>query len=495
MKRPLLFLMGALAVSAIASAQTTPTAPPAPAPNSSATTLARSLSKAFADVYERVAPGVVVIEAESVSEGDAVVTGSPLSQFFLDPAIPRRSPREENQGSGFILTTDGYILTNNHVLAGAAPDSVQVTLKDGRKLPAQIVGVDPVSDLAVIKVEATGLPVLELADSDQTRVGEFAFAIGSPFALRDTFTYGIVSAKGRTDITGSPSYEEFIQTDAAINPGNSGGPLVDIDGRVIGVNTLIRDFNRGLGFAIPINIAKKVASQLIADGRAIRPWLGISIRSLEDMPELTERYPDLPPGILVLGIEPNTPAAFSELQRNDIITRVDGQPVKTARELQKLIFDKKIGQEVVLDVWRNRRTVQVTLRTAEQTRGVLPVVNQRPANVSPAPSAPGAKKKTTPPPARIPSPTAGLTVRTFTADLAVAMNLPGEEGVLVTSVQPGSEAAAAGVQVGDVITAVGDTPIRAKEDFVKALRESPGDAVMINLNRGTEKTYGILKRN
>lgn len=487
MKRPLSILMSALALAWSAAAQT-------PAPSTASGDLARSMSKAFADVYERVSPGVVVIEAEA-EEAEMAMSGSPLNQLFMDPAPRRRAPGGENQGSGFILTADGYILTNNHVLEGAAADRVRVTLKDGRKLPAQVVGVDPVSDLAVLKIEAAGLPVLELADSDKTRVGEFAFAIGSPFDLRNSFTYGIVSAKGRTDITGNENYEEFLQTDAAINPGNSGGPLVDIDGRVIGVNTLIRDFNRGLGFAIPINIAKKVASQLIADGRAIRPWLGIYIRSIEDLPELTERYPEIPPGILVMDIKPGTPAALSQLQRNDIITKVDGTPVKTSRELQKLILDKKVGQEVVLDVWRNRRLLKINLRTAEQTNRLMPIVNQRPSPGIPPVAPPSARATPAAPDVpKIAAPNGGLTVRTLTADIAVAMNLQGEEGVLVTSVQPGSPAAAAGVQVGDVITAVGDVAVRTREDFARALREAPADAVMLNLNRGTEKTYGILKR-
>ncbi len=468
---------------------------PLPAQNtapSASADLARSLSRAFADVYEKVSPAVVVIEAEPAADDD-YAAGSPLSQFFGRPA-PRSDGEESNQGSGFILTADGYILTNNHVLEGAARDGVTVTLKDGRTLPAQIIGVDPISDLAVLKVEAAGLPVLELADSDKTRVGEFAFAIGSPFDLRNTFTSGIVSAKGRTDITGNENYEEFIQTDASINPGNSGGPLVDIDGRVIGINTLIRDFNRGLGFAIPINIAKKVATQLIADGRAIRPWLGIWIRSVEDMPQLTERFPDLPAGILVLDIKPGTPAANSDLRRNDIITKVDGAPVKNSRELQKLIFEKQVGQEVRLEIWRNRRTLEVKLRTAEQTNGLMPIVNQRTVPAPAAPVAPAPAPAAPQPKPVAPAPNAGLTVRTLTADMAVAMKLQAEEGALVTSVQPGSPAARAGVQVGDVITAAGNEPIRSRDDLVRALGENDGEAVMLNLNRGSEKTYGILRR-
>jgi S1-C subfamily serine protease len=470
---------------------------------SNSQSLAHSLSKAFADVYERVSPGVVVIEVEADDSLDNIPQGSPLAQFF--GRNPNLMPQQQdtNQGSGFIITADGYILTNNHVLEGASADHVQVILKDGRKLAAKIVGTDSISDLAVIKIEGSNLPAIELGDSDKTRVGEFAFAIGAPYDLRDTFTYGVVSGKGRTDITGSQNYEEYLQTDASINPGNSGGPLVDIDGRVIGVNTLIRDFNRGLGFAIPINIAKKIASQLIADGRAVRPWLGILIKSMDELPELTERFPDLPKGILVRGIEDGTPAALSDLRVNDIITQVDGTPVASARELQKVILDKKIGQEVELQVWRNRRIVKMRLRTAEHTDGFLPVANprsvpgNRPAPVEPddedaAAVGPQAAPQT--PAAPMPrSPSAGLMVRTLNADTAVAMNLQAEEGVLVTSVQPGSPAAAAGVQVGDVVTSVGSKPVRTKEDFLREIGSATDGNLMLNINRGDEKTYEILK--
>ncbi len=501
MIRFILTLVCALAVEVTAGAQNTAI----PSPTSQ--DLARSLSKSFADVYERVSPGVVVIEAEADGSMGNYPMASPLAQFFgQDPNFAPQQT-ETNQGSGFLITADGYILTNNHVLEGASPKGLRVTLKDGRKLPAKIIGMDPVSDLAVIKIQGSNLPVIELGDSDKTRVGEFAFAIGSPYDLRNTFTYGIISAKGRTDITRSQNYEEYLQTDASINPGNSGGPLVDIDGRVVGVNTLIRDLNRGLGFAIPINIAKKVASQLIAEGRAVRPWLGIMIQSMEEMPELTERFPSLPrTGILVRGIEAGTPASLSSLRLNDIIMQVDGTSVRNARELQKAILDKKIGQEVELQVWRNNRTVKVKLRTAEHTSDFLPVANQRLAPQGAAPLSPvspdddeedsavPAPKSPAPSIALPPSPLAGLTVKTLNADMALAMKLQAEEGVLVTSVQPGSPASAAGVQVGDVITSVGSKPVRTREDFARELGATTEDAVMLNINRGDEKTYEILKR-
>ena len=206
---------------------------------------------------------------------------------------PDGAPTQTNQHSGFLITSDGYILTNDHVVGDAAREGITVRLKDGRKFPASLIGLDDKSDLAVIKIDAKDLPTVELGDSDAAKVGQFAFAIGAPFELPYTFTVGVISAKGRTNLTDSRNYEEYIQTDASINPGNSGGPLCDIDGRVVGVNTLIYRMNRGLGFAIPINLAREVGDQLISSGRVSRPWLGIEIVGIEESEALQRYFPDL----------------------------------------------------------------------------------------------------------------------------------------------------------------------------------------------------------
>jgi S1-C subfamily serine protease len=495
MNRFILTIGCGLLIQAAAVAQT-----PNPAASTSSG-LAHALNQAFADVYEKVSPGVVVIEAQEAPP-QAVYSqggGTPLMQFFLqDPDAQRGGA--VNQGSGFIMTPDGYILTNSHVLESARSDGLRVTLKDGRKFEAKVVGIDQASDLAVLKINASGLPVVEFGDSDKARVGEFAFALGAPYDLRYTFTYGIISAKGRTDLTPNRrgGYEEYIQTDASINPGNSGGPLVDIDGRVVGVNTLIYGLDQGLGFAIPINIAKKIASQLIADGRAIRAWLGIGIKDLSQMPDLASLYPDYPKGIYVDAIFRGTPASQSDLRPSDIITSADGVAVGSPLDLQKVIFDKQVGDEVELGVWRNNHVVKVKLRTAEHVEGVMPVVNQRfrPAQPDAADAAAGDPSSAQPaqqPPQSWPD--AGLQVRKFTAEMAMSMKLQAQEGVIVTSVQPGSAAAAAGVHVGDVITSVATTPVRTRQDFAKAIgAASQGDAVMLNINRGDEKTYAIIKQ-
>ncbi|HEY5791812.1 MAG TPA: trypsin-like peptidase domain-containing protein, partial [Chthoniobacterales bacterium] len=234
--------------------------------------LARSLNDAFADVYEKVSPSVVVIEAKMLPN-QADGARDAWEFFFQGPGFqtPGQLPGASvppKEGSGLIIRTDGYIVTNQHVLRGAVADGITVTLKDGRKLPAKLAGADERTDVAVLKVDAKDLAAAELGDSDKVRVGQFAFALGAPFDLPYTFTFGLVSATGRNDLLHLPdAYEDYIQTDAAINPGNSGGPLADIDGRVIGMNTLINGLNRGLGFAIPVNLVKDVSDQLIAKGR------------------------------------------------------------------------------------------------------------------------------------------------------------------------------------------------------------------------------------
>jgi S1-C subfamily serine protease len=268
-----------------------------------------------------------------------------------------------NIGSGFIFSKDGHIITNNHVVAGAS--EIKVKLRDGRRFDAEIIGADERSDVAVIKINAPNLSVASLGDSDAIRVGEIAFAIGTPMELPYTFTSGIISAKGRTLALGG-YYDEFIQTDTSINPGNSGGPLCDIDGRVVGINSLISGSNRGVGFAIPINTAKNIADQLMSKGRVSRPWLGISIASLEEDSQLRQLFPGIDEGVVLRGIEPGAPAQRSDLIPGDVITKVDGQSVSVSADLQREILGKKIGQSLELEVWRKGRTLRVTVQTAEQ---------------------------------------------------------------------------------------------------------------------------------
>src|SRR5881296_1756917 len=346
----------------------TPTVPAAAA--EAGKDVAHQLNNAFAKVFETVAPGVVIIEISKKNDGSE---SSPFDDWFFqgqpDENNPRRNPGGvrpvQSEGSGFIVRPEGYIFTNFHVVEGA--EHVDVKLKDGREFPAKVVGTDEKTDIAVIKIDAKDLPVVQLGDSDAVRVGQFAFAIGAPFKLDYTFTYGVVSGKGRSKLftTGGYSISDYLQTDASINPGNSGGPLCDIDGKVIGMNTLINGMNRGLGFAIPINMAKEIGAELIAGHKIVRPWLGIRIETLGDDSEIRDLLKGAEKGVVVRTVEADAPAYKSNLRPFDVITQVDGTPVSTDTQLQREILKKKIGENVELTVWRKGQTLRVPVTTGE----------------------------------------------------------------------------------------------------------------------------------
>ncbi len=298
------------------------------------------LNDAFAKVFETVAPSVVIIE---VSKKNDLSETSPLDDLFFqgppDENNPRRNPGGprpvQSEGSGFVVRPDGYIFTNFHVVEGA--DKIDVKLRDGRNFSATVVGTDEKTDIAVIKIDAKDLPVVQLGDSDAVRVGQFAFAIGAPFKLDYTFTYGVISGKSRSKLfqTGGYSISDYLQTDASINPGNSGGPLCDIDGKVIGMNTLINGMNRGLGFAIPSNMAKEIGAELVAGHKIMRPWLGIRIETLGDDPTIRDLFKGADKGVVVRTIEADAPASKSDLKPFDVITQIDGTPSETDSQLQQ----------------------------------------------------------------------------------------------------------------------------------------------------------------
>jgi serine protease Do len=443
--------------------------------------LVRQLNDSFAGVYERVAPAVVVIEVEGAPGAVALRLPQGLEFFFRQPDGSRIPPQIE-QGSGFLVSPDGVIVTNNHVVESGQSGKITVHLRDGRKFDAKLLGRDERSDIAVLKIDATGLPTVELADSDAVRVGQFAFAIGAPFDLPYTFTVGVVSAKGRSNLTRSTTYEEYIQTDAAINPGNSGGPLCDIDGRVIGVNTLISGLNRGLGFAVPVNIAKDVATQLVERGRVSRPWLGIGIMGLaEGGDESMALFPGLDRGVVVRSIDFGTPASKSRLRAGDVILSVDGTEVNRASDLQREILSKKVGQTVDLDVWRGGRTVKVSVQTGEQPDSVMRASRSAAPAVPPVPV----------PPAPPPDPSAGPV--SFGVEVEDAGD--GISGARVVGIVPGSQGEAAGFEVGDVIDEVAGQPVRSAQDFHQILGQADmARGVMAMVDRGGQKTFAILKR-
>lgn len=445
----------------------------------------RALGDAFAAVYDRVAPSVVVLE---VSREDAESTADAFAWQFLfrDEDAPRGPRAEESEGSGFIIRPDGYILTNAHVIEGADPEKgVVARRQDGTRLPLKVVGVDEMTDIAVLKAEASDLPAVEWGDSDKVRVGEFVCGIGAPFELDFTLTAGVISAKGRSNLT-STVYEDYLQTDTAINPGNSGGPLCDLDGRVIGVNTLINGLSRGLSFAIPSRLARAVSDDLIAQGRVVRPWLGIRIETLSEEPDL-QRMLGRNQGVVVRTIEPGAPASRSKLQPADVVVEVDGEPVNSARELQQAILRKKVGQTVALKVWR-RGTGGGEFADVPITTEELPK-NPMAARADLLRSRPSAEDD-----AEAGDLPLGLEVEDLSDEVAKALRIE-SGGVIVTNVAEGSEAQTAGLRRRDVITAIGSVIVQNKQAFEQALAEWPeGEPAVLHVERDGKKTYAILKR-
>ncbi len=353
-----------------------PTAAPTTVAQSRTGALANSGSANFiADAVDRVGPAVVRIDASRTVKASRTPLDDPFfRQFFGDGgegAMPR-DRQERGTGSGFIISEDGLVVTNAHVIDRA--DSVTVALRDGREFRGKVLGTDPLTDLAVIRIEAKNLPTAPLGNSDQLRPGEWAIAIGNPFGLDNTVTAGIVSATGRSSAdVGIPDKRVgFIQTDAAINPGNSGGPLLNQRGEVIGVNTAIRAQAQGLGFSIPINTAQRIAKELVAKGKVSHPFLGIQMRTLTDnlkqqLNEDPQRPATIKPdrGVVVFGVARNSPAAAAGMQRGDVIVKMNGQGVKTAEEVQAIVDQTTVGQPVNVDVDRDGKTVTLAVRPGE----------------------------------------------------------------------------------------------------------------------------------
>ncbi len=448
--------------------------------------LVRQLNESFVQVAEKVSPSVVVItvvqrvnnsDAEEENGGDSFPPGF-WREFHKQFKRPEKAFGE---GSGIIIRENGYILTNRHVVEDA--DSIDVRLKDGRVFKASVRGLDPQSDVAVLKIDAQGLPVARFGDSAKTRVGEFAIAVGAPFSLEYSFTFGHVSAKGRSSVIegaeGAAMDQDYIQTDAMINPGNSGGPLVNIDGEVIGINTLIRGLRTGIGFAIPINLAKEVSDQLIEHGKFTRAWLGIGIQALRDQPELRSLLKGVQDGVVVSAIMPEGPAAKSELKPSDVITSVEGTKVATPQELRSAIRSRTIGQPLTLDVFRQGKNIQVKVTPGEWVQPASAVASSR---------SPSSSKIE---PARL-----GITVQELTRDLAKKFGLDAAqgEGVLIAAVDKNSPAALKGLKAGDVITSVNQQPVASKKQFDAALKKADlQNGVLLNIVSDKTPRFEIIK--
>jgi Do/DeqQ family serine protease len=485
-----LCLCAALAGPALAFAQNTPVPSATAAPQATATVppeaaapgkdVVHQLNNAFARVFETVAPSVVIIEVTKKADASDTTLDDLFFQSPNDPHHPSGEPEPiQSEGSGFIVRPDGYIYTNYHVVEGA--DKVEVKLKDGREFVGQIAGTDEKTDIAVVKVDATNLPVVQLADSDAVRVGQFAFAIGAPFKLDYTFTYGVISGKGRNKLleTGGYNIADYLQTDTSINPGNSGGPLCDIDGKVVGMNTLINGLNRGLGFAIPSNLVNEIGSQLIAGKKIVRPWLGIRIETLGDDSSIRDLFKGIDRGVVVRTIEADTPAYKSDLRPFDVITSIDGKPVTTDSQLQHEILKKQVGQNVELGVWRKGQTMKIAVTTGE-----LPNDIERVA-ASPAPAPPQAGKDTN---------RFGLQVQELTKEIASRLKLKTQQGVIVSDVAEDSIAAAQDIRREDVITEVDGKPVTDVASFRAALTSAdPVRGILLYLDRKGSRTFAVLR--
>ncbi len=484
MRLSILTLCVALSTSFATIPEAVPTSSVPAAAAEAGKDVVHQLNNAFAKVFETVAPSVVIIEISKKNESSE---SSPLDDLFFqgppDENNPRRNPGGlrpvQSEGSGFIVRPDGYIFTNFHVVEGA--DKIDVKLRDGRNFSARMVGTDEKTDIAVIKIDAKDLPVVQLGDSDAVRVGQFAFAIGAPFRLDYTFTYGVISGKGRSKLfqSGGYSISDYLQTDASINPGNSGGPLCDIDGKVIGMNTLINGMNRGLGFAIPINMAKEIGAELVAGHKIVRPWLGIRIETLGDDPTTRDLFKGADKGVVVRTIEADAPASKSDLRPFDLITQVDGTPIETDSELQHEILKKKIGQNVQLTVWRKGQTIRVPIKTGELPNEITRASNEPAQPIQPRKQDVGKF---------------GLQVQELTKEVAERLHVPVEQGVVVTDVEDNSIAAAQDIHREDVITEVDGKPVTNLQSFREALNKAdPKRGVLLYLDRKGTKTFAVLK--
>jgi len=436
-----------------------------------------SFAEGFAPVVQPVLPAVVNIHASKIvkmSQQQMPFMNDPMFRQFFGQQFGQQDQqpqeqREHSLGSGVIVTSDGYILTNNHVVDGAS--DIKVSLKDKREFKAQVVGVDPKTDIAVLKIPATGLTPITFGDSTKMQVGDFVLAIGNPFGVGETVTMGIVSATQRSGL-GLEDYEDFIQTDAAINPGNSGGALINVHGALIGINTAILTGeegggNEGVGFAIPINMARGIMDQLVKNGKVSRGYIGVGIEAVT--PDLAKAFGmATPEGALVGEVEPNSPGSRAGLQRGDIILAVDGQPVSDERDLRLRIAAMSPGQTVKLLILRNgqNQTVSVTLEEFPDKQAAA-------SQGEPTSNA-----------------WQGVQVDELTPQIAHELQLPpNTTGVVISDVDPSSAAAEAGLERGDVIQEVNRQPVSNVEQYEKAIRAAQNGEVLLLINRGGATRY------
>jgi Do/DeqQ family serine protease len=426
-----------------------------------------SIQQAFTADAKKVTPAVVNISTISKKKMvQPFFEFSPFDEFFRGLQPKPQYRREKSLGSGFIINKDGYIITNDHVVRDA--ETIKVKLSNEKVYDGRVVGSDPKTDIAVVKINASeDLPVAVMGDSDKLEVGQWAIAIGNPFGLSRTVTVGVISAKGRTGM-GIETYEDFIQTDAAINPGNSGGPLLNVYGEVIGINTAIVAAGQGIGFAIPINMAKQVVPQLIKKGSVSRGWLGVTIQPVTD--EIAQSFGlKSAQGALVSDVMAGSPAAKAGIKQGDIVIRFAGKSVKDVQHLQRLVAETPIGKKVEVEVFRAGKELKLSLSVGSAE----------------SPEAARARPEET-----APSTWLGLTVE----DLPPQLRARGMTGVIVIDVEEGSVAAEAGLQSNDVISAVNQKKIGNVAEYEKAVKEAEKKgSVALLVKRGAASIYFSLR--
>jgi serine protease Do len=438
-----------------------------------------NFANGFSSVLKPALPAVVNIRSSKVVKtqihGGLPFNDPMFRQFFGDQFGQRGGPqtqREQSLGSGVIITTDGTVLTNNHVIEGAS--DIKVYLNDKREFKATLVGTDPKTDVAVLKINANNLPTLPLGNSSTLQVGDLIFAIGDPFGIGETATMGIVSAKGRGRL-GIEDYEDFIQTDAAINPGNSGGAMIDLHGNLVGINTAIltggSGGNQGVGFAIPINLARNVMDQIRTHGKVVRGYMGVYIQDVT--PEIAKQFHlNETRGALIGDVSADTPGAHAGLKRGDVILAVNGQEISGANELRLQISQTPPGTLVKLKVWRDGKTQDTNL-----TLGELP---EKAEKASKGEEGGGALE--------------GVDVENVTPEIAQQLNLKaGTHGVVVTSVDPSSAAGSVGLRQGDVIQEVNHKPVTNVEEFRHAMAGAEKQSALLLVNRGGVTSYVVIE--
>ncbi|MBM4103944.1 MAG: Do family serine endopeptidase [Planctomycetes bacterium] len=442
----------------------------------------RKTSKAFTAVAKKAVPAVVAVKVEKTVKSNMqdMFGNSPFDDEFFrrffgpqfSPPSQPRSQKKEGQASGFIISPDGYILTNNHVVADV--DKITVIFKDGRKLDAKVIGTDDKSEVALIKVEAKDLPVIELGDSDELEVGEWVIAVGNPFGLAETVTVGVVSALGRQTGITDGGYEDFIQTDAAINPGNSGGPLLNLDGKAVGINTAIITQSggyMGVGLAIPINMAKAIKDQFLANnGKVERSYIGITMNREGLTPELAESFGlDKNAGVLVTDVEPGSPADKAGLKQGDIIIKLNGKEIHANESFRNTVSLMTPGTKINLTIFRDGKEKEFTVEVGSLSKSKFAM------EVSEA-----GKKL-------------GVKVAPMDSDASRKFNVKGDKGVVIVEVDPDSPAGEAGIEPGMIILSVNSAEVNTIAEFNQAMEQSAKTKkVRLLIKSGRFSQYLIL---